>query len=400
MLNTEELINKEKLYHLSVYKRLPVIFVRGEGTKLWDNQGRKYTDFVSGLGVVNLGHCRTEVLQAFCHQAQQLTHVSNLFYTFPQVELAEKLVNLSLGASSCFFANSGAEANEGAIKLARRWGKINFSEDKIGIVTAWHSFHGRTLSTLAATGQADKQKPFQPLPNGFTHVAYNDISALEKAVNENTCAVMLEVVQGEGGVYPSEPGYLQAVSQLCRRRDLLLIIDEVQTGIGRTGSLFAYQQYGIKPDIITLAKSLANGLPIGALIANNQVSKAFTYGDHGSTFGGNPVVCAAALKTLEILEKEDLLEAAKRLGKYFQQQLNELKSNFPLISEVRGRGLMLGFELAKPIAAQIVLDMLAKGFIINNIGDKIIRFLPPLVISKLEIDEMLSGLADVLAVRK
>lgn len=391
-MDKQAYIEKEKWFHLPTYKRLPVVFERGQDIYLWDSDGKRYIDFVAGLGVVNLGHCHPSVINAFCHQAGELVHVSNLFYTKPQLDLAERLVGLTLPGSKCFFCNSGAEANEGAIKLARRYGKTRFSTERTEIITALRSFHGRTMKALAATGQPEKQLPFQPLPGGFKHIPYNDIKALKQATDEKTVAIMLEVIQGEGGVYPAEPGYLEAVRRFCDEHELLLILDEVQTGLGRTGKMFAYQYFEIEPDILTLAKGLGNGLPIGALIAKADVAVAFTYGDHGSTFGGGPAVCAAALATLNTLEAKELPKQAARTGAYFKKRLETITADNTDVREVRGRGLMLGMEIEQPRAREIVVAMLERGFIINNIGDHILRFLPPLTIQKEHIDEMLAEL--------
>lgn len=395
MKQAAEWIKKEAQYHLPTYNRFPLMFQRGKGVHLWDSEGKRYTDFFSGLGVVNLGHCHPEVIEAFWAQANNLIHVSNLFYTQPQINLAQQLIELSF-PGKCFFANSGAEANEGAIKLARRWGKTHFKKEKYQIITAFRSFHGRTLKALAATGQPEKQEPFQPLPGGFKHVPYNDIEALSEAINEQTCAVLLEVIQGEGGVYPAEEGYLKEVRRICDERETLLILDEIQTGLGRTGKFFAYQHQGIEPDILTLAKGLANGLPIGTFIAKEEIADVFTYGDHGSTFGGGPAICAAASATLKVLQEEKLANRAASLGRFFQEKLVALKEANSEVQEVRGQGLMWGLEINSPRARDIVLVMLNQGFIINNIGPKILRFLPPLIITKEEIKEMLEALSEVI----
>ncbi len=378
-------------YHMPTYARLPAQFVLGQGTRLWDDKGKEYTDFLSGLGAVNIGHCHPTVSLAVKTQIDRLVHVSNLFYTEPQAELAKKLSELA-GGGRVFFANSGAEANEGAIKLARRYSKTNVNPDRVEIITAYRSFHGRTMKTLAATGQLDKQEPFEPMPPGFTHVPLNDFAALEGVVTPATCAVMLEVIQGEGGVYPCDEEYLASVRAFCDEHKLLLILDEVQTGIGRTGTMFAYEQYGIEPDIITMAKSLANGLPIGALVARREVADAFRPGDHGSTFGGGPVVCAAALATLDTIEKEMLVDKAATTGAYFRSKLEELAESKEDIIEVRGRGLMLALQLKSESAKEIMNRALAEGLVINAIGTSILRFLPPLVIEEKQIDALVEFL--------
>lgn len=379
---------------MNTYARFPIVFAKAAGTKVWDVDGKEYTDFLSGLGALNLGHCPPKVIDALCAQARQLGHVSNLFYTKPQIELAARLGKL--GGGRVFFANSGAEANEGALKLARRWGKINFTPEKTGYVTALNSFHGRTMATLAATGQPEKNRSFEPLPPGFKHVPFDDIAALDAAVDEKTCAVMLEVVQGESGVWPASPDYLAAVRRICDERRVLLIFDEVQTGFGRTGKFFAYQHSGVRSDIITMAKSLAGGFPIGAVIAREEVAAAFSPGDHGSTFGGGPAVCAAALAALDVLTDDRLVERSATVGDYFRGRLESLAEETGAIEDVRGLGLMLGLTLKSADARQVVVAMLDKGFIINNVGSSILRFLPPLIITEEEINAMLAALREVL----
>ena len=390
MSKTVELENK---YHMQTYGRWPVVFVKGKGQYLYDQEGKKYLDFISGLGVINLGHCHPAVIKAANKQLGKLHHVSNLFYTAPQAELAKELVDLSLKRGRVFFANSGAEANEAAVKLVRRWAKIG-GRAKPEIITAYNSFHGRTLKMLAATGQPEKQKPFEPLPPGFRHVKYNDFPGLKKALNKSTAAVMLEVIQGEGGVYLAQKDYLKKVAALCKEKSMLLVLDEVQTGLGRTGKMFAYQHYGIKPDILTVAKALGNGLPVGAAIAGNNVSSAFRKGDHGSTFGGGPVVCAAALAVLDVMKKKHLDKKAAETGKYLNGLIKKELSGY--LSELRGLGLMIGFTLKKPVAKAVAEAALAKGLIVNNIGDSIIRFLPPLIITKKDCQQAVSVLKEVL----
>lgn len=393
-MNVKELISTSDKFHMNTYARFPVVFAKAAGTRLWDKDGKEYTDFLSGIGTLNLGHCPKKVVDAFCEQAHELGHVSNLFYTEPQIKLAEQLGKL--GDGKVFFANSGAEANEGALKLARRWGKTNFSPSKTGYVTALKSFHGRTLATLAATGQPEKNRLFEPLPDGFKHVPFDDIESLAMAIDDDTCAVMLEVVQGESGVWPASADYLAAVRRLCDERRVLLIFDEVQTGIGRTGKFFGFEHFNVKPDIITLAKSLAGGFPIGAIIARDEVAASFGPGNHGSTFGGTPPVCAAALAVLDILEKDGLVERSATVGKYFWARLETMAKETDHIEEIRGLGLMIGLTLKHANASQVVLAMLKKGFIINGVGDRILRFLPPLIITETEIDAMLAALNETL----
>lgn len=391
MNSFEELKQLEEEYHMRTYARFPVAFVRGEGKKLWDDAGKEYLDFLSGLGVSSVGHCHPRVVLAVQEQVEKLIHVSNLFYTGPQNLLAKKLVSLSFG-DKVFFANSGAEANEGAVKLARKYAKLKPGKDKHEIITAYRSFHGRTMKMLAATGQPEKQKPFEPLPPGFIHVPLNDLAALEKAISGKTCAVMLEPVQGEGGIYPCKIDYLKGVRDLCDKHRSLLILDEVQTGFGRTGKMFAYEHFGIEPDIITLAKGLGGGLPIGALIARDKVAQAFGPGDHGTTFGGGPVVCSAALAVLEVLEQEGLVDNAAKVGGSFKEGLLELQKAQPLIADVRGMGLMLGLELTGRLANKVVLKMLKKNIVIGCVGKKILRFLPPLGVTESEVKGVLASL--------
>jgi acetylornithine/N-succinyldiaminopimelate aminotransferase len=392
----EKAKKQEELYLIANYSRLPVLFTRGHGTRLWDNTGKEYVDFVSGLGACVAGHCHAEIIAAVARQVSQLIHVTNLYYTQPQGELAEMLARYTF-ADKAFFCNSGTEANEAAIKLARKYMRKVRGEERYKVVSAYKSFHGRTFGSLAATGQPAKAEPFCPLPAGFGHVPFNDIAAMEEAVDDATCAVLLEPIQGEGGVYVAEPSYLMGVWDICQRNGALLILDEVQTGMGRTGALFAHEHYGITPDVMTVAKGLAGGLPIGALLATSEAAKGFAPGDHGSTFGGNPVVCAAALAMMTILQEEQLVENAARVGAYFMDKLLELQQDTGTISEVRGMGLMLAAELEENAAREIVLSCLERGYVVNNIGDNILRFLPPLSVSTREVDGLMEVLHELLA---
>ncbi|HEY3374193.1 MAG TPA: acetylornithine transaminase [Candidatus Aquicultor sp.] len=393
-MNLDEAKQLNDSYHMNTYGRLPITFVKGKGTRLWDDTGKEYLDLLSGIGVVSVGHCHPAVVDAVKAQVEQLMHVSNLFYTEPQLKLAKKIAEVSFG-DKCFFANSGAEANEGAIKLARRYARIHGKDDAYEIVTALNSFHGRTMKTLAATGQLDKQKPFEPMPPGFIHVPLNDIEALKNAVSEKTCAVMLEPIQGEGGVYPCEPQYLKDVRALCDKHDILLIFDEVQTGMGRTGHIFAYQAYGVTPDVMTLAKGIGSGLPIGVLVASDKAA-AFSPGEHGSTFGGGPVVCAGALATIQVLEDENLVENSRIVGAYFKEKLENLMKTTGKITEIRGMGLMLAIELSQENSKDIVLKLLKNGIVANSIGNSTVRFLPPLCLKKAEVDQVISKLERLL----
>ncbi|MBN2404777.1 MAG: aspartate aminotransferase family protein [Coriobacteriia bacterium] len=382
-------------YHMGTYARKQVMFVRGEGMRLYDDDGREYLDFIAGIGAVNLGHAHPAVTEAVAAQAAKLVHVSNLFHVEHRAHLAEVIATLAGGGRKVFFANSGTEAVEGAIKLARRWGKLNKGPECYRIITAERSFHGRTLGALTATAQPSKQEAFAPLLPGFGHVPLNDMAALEDAIDDTVCAVMLEVVQGEGGVYPCTPEYLTSVRRLCDERGVLLVLDEVQTGFFRTGTAFAHQSFGIRPDIMALAKAMANGLPIGAVVATDEVAAAFKPGDHGSTFGGGPVVCAAALATVGALHSERLGDNAIAMGEYLRDGLAGLAEKTGEVAVVRGIGLMAAAELSRPIAAAVAAGALARGLVLNNIGDSIIRFLPPLVCKEAEIDTLLETLEAV-----
>lgn len=383
-------------YHLPTYARKPVLFVRGEGMRLYDDDGREYLDFLAGIGCVNLGHAHPAVADAVDAQMRALVHVSNLFHVEHRAALAERLSGLAGGGWKAFFCNSGTEAVEGAIKLARRWGKARRGDACFEIVSAERSFHGRTMAALSATGQPSKQEAFAPLLPGFSHVPINDIDALAAAVTERTCAVLLEPVQGEGGVYPCDATYLRAVRELCDEREVLLVFDEVQTGFFRTGAPFAWQGYGVRPDVMALAKALANGLPAGAVLASGSAATAFAPGDHGSTFGGGPVIAAAGLATIGALEDEGLGENARRTGAAFRDGLRGVASETGLIAEVRGRGLMMAVELTMPRAQHVAAACLERGIVINAIGDRILRFLPPLVCTEDETAILCDALHAVL----
>jgi len=381
---------------MGTYPRLPVAFVRGEGTYLYDSDGRSYLDFLSGLAVVSLGHAHPAVADAVADQARTLTHVSNLYYNDIQPQLAERLDDLLGGGGRVFFANSGAEANECAIKLARRYGQANGGPERYHVLSAYGSFHGRTLTTLAATGQPQKQERFQPLPSGFRQVSFADVDALSAAMDERVCAVMLEPVQGEGGVNPAPPGYLESVRSLCDEREALLVLDEVQTGLGRTGKWFGYQHSGedVRPDVVTLAKSLGNGMPIGACWARADVAAAFAPGDHATTFGGQPLAARAALAVLEVMEAEDACGRAVRAGARLAAALEAL----PGVKEVRGAGLLLAAELTEGRDAKAVEAACRdRGLIVNAVTPTALRFAPPLLVSDDEIDDAVAILAAVLA---
>ena len=399
MTNTQEIMNRDDKNYLPVFNRYKIVLDRGEGVYLYDITGKKYIDFLAGIAVNVLGYNYKPLVETISKQAAKIIHVSNLYYTEPQATVAEKLVKLS-GLDRVFFANSGAEANEGAIKVARKFAK-NFSADKTQIITAWDSFHGRTLATLTATGQPHYHKGFEPLPQGFDYVHFNDISELEEKISDKTCAVMLETIQGEGGVYPPQGDYLKKVRQLCNKYNAVLILDEIQAGIGRSGKFFAYEKFGIKPDIVTLAKGLAGGVPIGAFICSKKVSNALSPGDHGTTFGGNPLACAAANVVLDTVPQEKFLSQVEEVGKYFKQKLIELQKKYPdQIVDVRGEGLILGAEIsetAKKSGVEIVNDCMEHGAIINCTVGKVLRFIPPLIVTKSDVDEVVKILDEVLS---
>ena len=394
----QEIMAKDKAGYLPVFSRYEIVLDHGEGAYVWDHNGKKYLDFLGGIAVNVLGHNHPALVKAVSEQAGKMLHCSNLYYTQAQADAADKLAKLSgLEDAKVFFGNSGAEANEGAIKLARKFTHQQ-NPEKSQIITAWMSFHGRTLATLTATGQPHYQEGVGPLPEGFDYVHYNDIAELEKMMSDKTCAVMLETIQGEGGVYTPNPGYLQQVRELCDQHGALLIFDEIQAGIGRSGEFFAYDKYGVKPDIVTLAKGLAGGVPIGAFVARGEVARAMHPGDHGTTFGGNPLACAAANVVLDTVPQAEFLAHIRQVGGYFKQQLSSLQEKFPaLISQVRGEGLILGAELSRDdIGRDIVNECLSEGIIINCTVGKVLRFIPPLIISEEQVDEVISALAKVL----
>ena len=380
---------------IGTYSRFPAAMVRGEGCRLWDAEGREYLDFLSGIAVCSLGHCHPAVTEAVCRQAGMLMHVSNLFYTMPQIELAELLI-ANCFADKVFMANSGAEANEAALKLAR----IHSGPERFEVISLSGSFHGRTLATVAATGQPRFHQGFEPLPQGFVHARFGDPASLEELISKRTCAILCEPLQGESGVRPLEEKYLAAIRDLCDRHDLLLIFDEVQTGMGRTGTLFAYEQLGVIPDIMTVAKALGNGLPIGAMLTTDAVAASFTAGSHASTFGGNPVAAAAAVTVLRLMLENNFLGQVRDLGSYFTERLQQVAGHFPeLAVGVRGRGLLLGLVLTDrgiELGASIVEQLFQRGVLINFAGNRVLRFIPPLVVSREEIDLLIEKLMEVL----
>jgi acetylornithine/N-succinyldiaminopimelate aminotransferase len=378
---------------MQTYGRLPVAFVRGEGTKLWDSEGKEYLDFLTGLAVTSLGHAHPEVAAAIADQARTLLHVSNLYYNDVQPQVAARLNVLLGGGGLVFFCNSGAEANECAIKLARRHGQRNGGPDRFHVISAYGSFHGRTLTTLAATGQPQKQETFQPLPEGFRQVAFDDLDALAAVMDDRVAAVLLEAVQGEGGVNPASSEYLHGVRELCDEREALLIIDEVQTGLGRTGRWFGFEHSGVRPDVVTMAKALGNGVPIGACWARADVAAAFAPGDHATTFGGQPLAARAALAVLDVMERERVPERAARAGTRLVESLAKVDG----VAEVRGAGLLIAAELAPGLDAKDVAQKcLERGLVVNAVTPTALRFAPPLLVSDAEIDDAVARVAEAL----
>ena len=384
---TEQVIADGQKYVMNTYGRLPIVIDRGEGCYVWDLDGKRYLDLVAGIAVNSLGHGHPAVVKAIQEQSEKLLHCSNLYWIENQVKLAKLLVEKS-GLGKAFFCNSGAEANEAAIKLARKWGK----GEKYHIITLKNSFHGRTLGSLAATAQEKYQRPFMPLPEGFSAVPLGDLDALEQAIRPETCAVMLEPIQGESGIHVPTQEYMQGVQAICRKHGILLILDEVQTGLGRTGKSFCFQNFGLEPDIVSLAKAIANGVPMGAIVAKTEVADCFQPGDHASTFGGTPIATTAGFAACSILLDDDFLAGVREMGEYFRVQLRALGETHPgVIKEVRGMGLMIGCELTGSSKA-VAAELLKQGVLINSIGEHVLRLVPPLVISKAEIDEFIPQL--------
>jgi predicted acetylornithine/succinylornithine family transaminase len=393
MTKSSEWIAIEKKYYAQTVRRQPVVIVKGQGSRVWDADGKEYLDFVAGWAVDNLGHSHPAVTQAIIEQAGTLLQTSNQFYTVPQLMLAELLIENSC-LDRVFFGNSGAEANEGALKLARRYGKLH-RDGAYEVITAFNSFHGRTLTTVAATGQPHYQENFKPLPPGFVHVDYNDVEAVMNATTDQTAAVLVEPVQGEGGVNIPDDDYLIRLREWCDKQGLLLMLDEVQTGMGRLGSLFGYQEYGVEPDVITLAKGLGYGVPIGAFLSK-EAAMALVPGDHGSTFGGNALTTAAAYAGTKFLIDNDIPAYVKRMEPYLLGRLNELKSRYSFITDVRGKGLLAALEFDQDISAQVLTNANAAGVLLNGVKPNAIRFMPPLNVTAEEIDEGLGRLDEAL----
>ncbi len=395
-INTADIMALDREVVMGTYARQQVVFVRGEGARLWDSEGREYLDFLAGIAVCGVGHCHPRVARAIAEQARTLMHVSNLFHNPLQAELAKRLTELT-GMRKAFFCNSGAEANEAAIKIARKWGKAHKGPDCHEIITFHGSFHGRTLATVTATAQPKYQAPFTPLPEGFRYLPLNDLAALDEALGEQTCAVMIEPIQGESGVNVVAPEFLAAIRALCDESETLLILDEVQCGLGRTGHFLASQRAGVQGDIVTLAKSIADGMPMGCCLARGSAADTLVPGDHGSTFGGQPLACAAALAVLDVIEEEGLLENAARVGAYFLDGLRQLQFRLPgVIMEARGAGLMVGLELSVPHAKETNRGLMERGIIANVIGDTVLRFLPPLIVTKADCDRVIEALVGIL----
>jgi acetylornithine/N-succinyldiaminopimelate aminotransferase len=392
VMREKDLIREGHSVLANTYTRHPILLIRGEGTRVWDSTGKEYLDFVGGIAVCNLGHCHPKVVQALEEQAKELIHCSNLYYIGPQIELAQRLCEHSFG-ERVFFCNSGAEANEAAIKLARKYG-----DGRYEIITMENSFHGRTMGALSATGQEKFHKGFEPLLPGFHYVPFDDLQAVEGAIGPQTCAVMVEPIQAEGGIILPSPGYLKALRELCDQSGILLIYDEVQVGMGRTGTLFSYQHWDVPPHIMTLAKSLANGVPIGAMVATEEVANAFSPGDHAATFGGNPLASRVGCVVIDTLLEDGILENCQEVGTYVMAGLLDLKERYPFIKDVRGKGLILGIELAFE-GKEIVDHCLERGFLINCTAGHVLRFLPPLIVTKEETDQLLTVLDEIFSER-
>lgn len=395
-MNSEEIQKCDAKALCRTYARYPLAVNRGQGTRLFSPEGKVYTDLLAGIAVCNLGHSHPELVDVICTQAAKLIHVSNLFYQEEQVELAKKLLG-TCHLDRVFFCNSGAEANEGAIKLARRYMREGRGQERYEIITVTGSFHGRTLATLTATGQDKIKTGFGPLPEGFVTVPFGDLEAMKAAMNDRTAAVLIEMIQGEGGVKPLPEDYARGLAALCSERGVLLMIDEIQTGVGRTGKFWAHQHLGLRPDVVTVAKGLAGGLPMGAIMCTEEVSKGFPPGSHGTTFGGNALISAVAKKVIEIIERDDLCGRAARLGEHLRGRLAAVRERFPeRIADVRVHGLMIGIELTAP-GADVWRALLDKGFVLNLTQDTVLRLLPPLVITEEELDAFAAALESVLA---
>ncbi len=395
---TSDILSDSQKFIMGTYGRQPLVLVKGRGTKVYDSDGREYLDFVAGVAVNNLGHCHPRVVVALQKQAQRLMHVSNHYHNEPQINLAKALIKNTFPGKA-FFCNSGTEAIEAAIKLARRHSREIKKKDRFEIITMHGSFHGRTMGALSATAQEKIHKSFEPLLEGFRYVPFNDPRAVEAAITERTCAVLVEPLQGEGGVNVPAKGYLRSLRDICSRHDILLLVDEIQTGMGRTGKLYAYEHEGIRPDVIALAKGLGAGIAIGAIIATDDVSQAFTPGSHGSTFGGNPLACAAALASLDaLLEDNIIIQAVDHLGVHFMEGLTALRKKYGFVRDLRGKGLLIGMELDID-GKDIVTACIREGYLINCTMDRVLRFMPPLIIDEEEIDQLIGVLDGIFSKR-
>jgi len=387
-----EIFEQGNKYLMSTYSRLPVVFVKAKMQYLWDAEGSKYLDFIAGYGCLNVGHSNKFVVNALKQQIGKIIQPSNIYFNQSQVKLAKKLCEITEFGEKVFFANSGTESIEGAIKLARKYSADKYNSFRYEIISFEKSFHGRTLGALAATAQPEKQKLFEPLLAGFKYAVLNDISSVSKLINENTCAILLEPVQGEGGVYPADKKFMEWLRNICNEKNILLILDEIQTGFGRTGKMFAYKNYNIYPDILVVAKSLGGGMPIGAIISTEKISDSFGPGTHGSTFGGNAAACVAGLAVIDYLIENNLPEKSMKLGQYFLKKLMQIKKKYAVVKEIRGVGLMIGMEFNKPVAEKLVKGALYDKIVINKVSSSTLRFLPPLIITKKNIDRLVKWL--------
>ena len=387
-----EIFEQGNKYLMRTYSRLPVVFVKAKMQYLWDTEGSKYLDFIAGYGCLNVGHSNKFVVNALKKQIGKIIQPSNIYFNQPQVKLAKKLCEITEFGEKVFFANSGTESIEGAIKLARKYSTDKYNASRYEIISFEKSFHGRTLGALAATAQPEKQKLFEPLPSGFKYAVLNDISSVSNLINENTCAILLEPVQGEGGVYPADKKFMEWIRNICNEKNILLILDEVLTGFGRTGNMFAYQNYNIYPDILVVAKSLGGGMPIGAIISTEKISASFGPGTHGSTFGGNAAACVAGLAVIDYLVENNLPEKSMKLGQYFLKKLMQIKKKYAVVKEIRGAGLLFGMEFNEPVAEKLVSKALYDKIVINKVSSSTLRFLPPLIITKNNIDRLVKWL--------
>lgn len=387
-----EIFEMGNKYLMSTYSRLPVIFIKAKMQYLWDLEGNKYLDFIAGYGCLNVGHSNKFIVNALKTQIGKIIQPSNVYYNQPQVMLAKKLCEITGFGEKVFFANSGTESIEGAIKLARKYSTDNYNSSRYEVITFKRAFHGRTLGALAATAQTEKQRLFEPLLAGFKYAVFNDMDSVRDLINEKTCAILLEPVQGEGGVYPAEKEFMKELRNICNEKNMLLILDEIQTGFGRTGNIFAYENYGIYPDILVVAKSLGGGMPIGAIISTDKISSSFGPGTHGSTFGGNTASCTAGLAVLDYIIENRLAERSEKLGQYFIKNLMQIKNKYPVVKEIRGMGLMIGMEFNEPVAEKLVQDALNDKIVINKVSSSTLRFLPALIITRNNIDILIKWL--------